>query len=282
MPRTGIDRRVHIALHGGNVSVSIARRLSRRVLRVIERHDRGFRSSLRYYHGARGPHGQPDAPWANRCLRTQAELDDCLAQIRDLGLPPMLDAPKNWDSLCALDHILKTTTAETPVLDAGAARWSMILPWLFLYGYRNLTAINLEFDASFHRGPIRYLPMDITATDFAEASFGAVTCLSVIEHGVDADAFFREMRRIVVPGGHLIVSTDYFDPQVATGDRIAYGAPIHIFSRADAVSTIAAAERHGWLPISPVDLGCEEKVVIWKEFDLRFTFLVVILRKMIP
>ena len=35
-------------------------------------------------------------------------------------------------------------------------------------------------------------------------SFDAITCQSVIEHGVDLEAYFREMARILKKGGHLI------------------------------------------------------------------------------
>jgi SAM-dependent methyltransferase len=258
---------------------SAVRQFFRAGLRAIEHSDAGLRVSLRYYRGARGPHGSPSASWENSALKTSADLARCLDQVRRLGLPPMRDAAKNWDSLCALDLILRSTAANARILDAGAARWSMILPWLFLYGYRDLTAVNVEFSAPFRRGPIRYLTADITAMDFPDANFDAVTCLSVIEHGVDPESFFAEMSRIVVPGGLLIVSTDYFEPPVSTEGMRAYGAPVRIFDRQDIDTIVSIAGRHGWSITTPLDLSCDEKVVHWEEFGLRFTFLVLAMRK---
>lgn len=54
---------------------------------------------------------------------------------------------KNWDGLAALACILQTTRTSATVLDAGAALGSMILPWLFLYGYRSLVGVNLQFES---------------------------------------------------------------------------------------------------------------------------------------
>ena len=48
--------------------------------------------------------------------------------------------------------------------------------------------------------------------------------------GVNLAAYFKEMARILKPGGLLITSTDYYDSPVDTRGQVAFGAPIHIFS----------------------------------------------------
>lgn len=93
------------------------------------------------------------------------------------------------------------------MLDAGAEMYSCILPWLCLYKFRRVEGINLVFKGVTRRGPITYKYGDITHTEYDTATFDAITCLSVVEHGVDLNTYFREMSRILKPGGILITST---------------------------------------------------------------------------
>jgi len=239
----------------------------------------GFRLLLGIRYGATGPHGYPDAPWHNAVLKNQQEVEKAIAQVRALGLPVMWDKPKNWDSLAALDLILKNTGKEAKIFDAGGEIYSMILPWLFLYGYKNLSAGNLVFKKPIQLGPIRYHYADITKTGFDAATYDAVTCLSVIEHGVDFDAYFSEMSRILKPGGILITSADYFETKIDTGAQRAYGVPIHIFSREEIEAAVKIAERHGFTPTGPLDLRAGDKVVTWKTHGLHYTFVIFSFRK---
>ena len=101
----------------------------------------------------------------------------------------------------------------------------MLLPWLFLYGYRHLRGGNLVFAKPICRGPIVYEHMNITRTRFPDATFDAITSLSVIEHGVDLRAYFGEMARLLKPGGLLITSTDYFEPAIDTAGSRPTGCP---------------------------------------------------------
>jgi SAM-dependent methyltransferase len=240
----------------------------------------GFRLSLRFRHGATGPHGRPDARWHNAVLKNHREADSAIGQIRKLGLPLVEDPPKNWDCLAALDLILRNTSRDARIFDAGGELYSMILPWLFLYGYRNLTAGNLVFDRLIKKGPIAYDRVDITHTEFEAAAFDAITCLSVIEHGVNLRSYFAEMSRILKPGGVLITSTDYFDTKIDAGNHTAYGVPVHIFARNEITEALDLAGQFGLIPTSPLELSADEKVVSWKKVhDLNYTFVIFSLRK---
>jgi 2-polyprenyl-3-methyl-5-hydroxy-6-metoxy-1,4-benzoquinol methylase/spore coat polysaccharide biosynthesis protein SpsF (cytidylyltransferase family) len=53
---------------------------------------------------------------------------------------------------------------------------------------------------------LRHGVEDVTATSFADATFDAVVSMETIEH-VDADRYLAELRRIVRPGGTVILST---------------------------------------------------------------------------
>jgi hypothetical protein len=132
----------------------------------------------------------------NRVLQSQAEWHKAARKAEQLRLPLHRAEEKNWDHLAAVHAIVGATAKSARVLDAGAELYSNVLPALFAYGYRDLYGMNLSFIDPARRGPIRYLPGDITRTEFRDCFFDAVTCMSVIEHGVPIGAYFREMFRI--------------------------------------------------------------------------------------
>ncbi len=243
------------------------------LLELIQGTTLGYRFALRVKHGARAPGSRPSIPWVNTALRRHEEVRASLELVKQLGLPPVPDKPKNWDCLAALDQILARENREARVFDAGGETYSMILPWLFLYGYKNLVAGNIAFQRPRKRGPIKYVYSDITRTSFPDESFDVVTCLSVIEHGVDLTAYFKEMSRILKPGGLLFTSTDYFETPIDAKGQIAYGVPIHIFSRSEIEAALGVAKQYGFKASSSIHLLTEEKVLHWSQYDLHYTFL---------
>jgi 2-polyprenyl-3-methyl-5-hydroxy-6-metoxy-1,4-benzoquinol methylase len=104
-----------------------------------------------------------------------------------------------------------------------------MLPWLCPYEYRRLDGINIVFGEQKKLGPITYKYGDITPTDYDSATFDVISCLSVIEHGVDPKEYFREASRILKPGGILITSTDYWQSQIDTRHQQMYGVPVQRF-----------------------------------------------------
>jgi SAM-dependent methyltransferase len=165
------------------------------------------------------------------------------------------------------------------VLDAGAAAYSPLLLWLYLYGYRDLHGINLIFRRPFAFGPIRYVPGDLGTSPYPDARFDAVACLSVLEHGVDEDAFLREMSRVLKPGGRLVVSCDYFSEPTETRGLSAYGGPVRVFDRIQISKLLDKAQTHGLVPTSPIDLDCAGRVIVWKRLNLAFSFLLLAFQK---
>lgn len=225
------------------------------------------------------PLNHPQARPFNAVLQSEAEWREAVAAAKSLGLPLHGDPPKNWDSLIALDAILRNTSPAAHVLDAGAELYSRLLPSLFLYGYRHLYGINLTFTRPLQRGPIRYSYGDITKTDFPANTFDAIACLSVIEHGVEPEAYLRETHRILKPGGLLITSTDYWPQGVDTRGLTAYDTPVKVFTAAEVRHMLALAESLGFRPMEPVPLQAGEPCITWRGFPHRYTFLVMTLRK---
>lgn len=221
-------------------------------------------------------------PWVGAALQTRAMSESALAEVMACGLPAHPDKPKNWDLLVALGLILDRTTPAGAVLEMGATQYSKLLPWLYLYGYRQLEGIDLVYEETIESDPIRYQPMDLTKTSFADASFDAIACLSVIEHGVDLGSFIRESARLLRPGGVLVASTDYWCEPVDTGGQEAYGVPIRILGPADLVVLDEHARAAGLRPIVAAPVGgpmCAEKVVRWERFGLDYTFVTVAFEK---
>jgi SAM-dependent methyltransferase len=256
--------------------LAIAKRSARSVL---ESTNAGYRFLLKRSESVNGPTGRPSAPWHNAVLKTRRERDDAVSQVKRLGLPVVSDTQKNWDTLAALDCILSETSTSAKILDAGAETYSRILPWLFLYGYTKLEGINLVFTNRKRLGPIIYKHGDVTSTDYAPETFDAIACLSVVEHGVDLSAYFKEAARILKPGGILITSTDYWQTPIDSRGQQMYGVPVHIFTQDEIEQAISLAVQYGLVLTSKIDLSCDEKVVHWKEVGLDYTFAVFTLRK---
>ena len=215
----------------------------------------------------------------NAVLQTRQEWQLAVEQALTLGLSLHQDPPKNWDSLAALSAILTITDSSAKILDAGAEMYSVILPWLSLYGYQKLTGINLVFDQPIKQGSVLYEYGDLTQTPYESNSFEAITCLSVVEHGVDLRAYFQEMSRLLKPGGILVTSTDYYDEPIETGGQVAFGVPLRIFSRSDIEQILLLASQFDLHLTSPIELECTEKAVTWRTHDLSYTFVVFTLQK---
>lgn len=243
------------------------------------RFDALYRLDLKLKFGASRLSGNPGPHIENGTLKSRAEWEQVLDHARKLRVPLHRAPEKNWDHLAAVSTILVHTSPSACILDAGAEFYSNVLPALFAYGYRDLYGINLSFTDPARRGPIRYLPGDLTRTPFPNEHFDAITCLSVIEHGVPLDAYFREMHRLLKPGGLLITSTDYYPTSIDTRGMVAHGSPIKIFSKLEIQAALALAEKIGFKPTGNLDLECAEKPIRWKDYGLEYTFLIFTLRK---
>jgi len=209
----------------------------------------------------------------NDVLDSDAAWQAAAADCRRLGLPLHRDLPKNWDALGAISTVLNGLGTDIRVLDAGAARYSSVLPWLRLYGVRELIGNNLEFTRSTQHGPVRFEYGDITETPYRDGWFDAITCMSVVEHGVPLDRFTAESARILRPGGLLVLSTDYDQQPPDTSGKMAYGVPVKIFGPEDIRQFVKTAEAHGLDLVGELRLEHASRPVHWKRTGLDYTFL---------
>jgi uncharacterized membrane protein YbhN (UPF0104 family)/SAM-dependent methyltransferase len=248
----------------GGLALDVAKRVSERMLWGRVRLDRLRRKSRAV--------PSPQSP--TTVLQTVKEWQDATDEARRLRLPLHHDRPKNWDALGAIAAVLAATKPQEPVLDAGSARYSPVLPWLRLYGYTDLTGINLEFGRTVRRDGVVFRHGDVTDTGLAEGSVGAVTCMSVIEHGVPVEGFLRESARILRPGGVLVVSTDFDAAPPDTTGKIAYGTAVHIFSPAEIRHLVDRAATFGLRLSGELgDLQHPQRPVHWRRQGLDYTFI---------
>lgn len=93
----------------------------------------------------------------------------------------------------------------TSLLDVGCGR-GFLLNHLADAGLTGLAGVDVYEDVESQR--FTYKRGDVTEQlPFPDASFECVVAGEIIEHVPDPDAFLREVRRVLVPGGNLVIST---------------------------------------------------------------------------
>lgn len=215
----------------------------------------------------------------NRALRSVGQVAEAVSRTTTWGLPQHGDRPKAWDNLLAVWWASQLCEPDAVILDAGAGNESAFLPGLQRLGFTELTAVNLDERGWRQDAAVRFVPGDITDMHwFGSGEVDFIACLSVIEHGVDVSTFLAEAARVLKPGGHLFVSTDYWEEPIDCGDRVAFGAPVRVFSGADIRKLIDVARVFGLVPTTDVvDLRCQDRVVEW--IGLAYTFINLLFRK---
>ena len=220
----------------------------------------------------------------NEALADKAGILGATKILETLGLSSHHDFQKNWDTLKCLAHILGSVPQNASILDAGSGSRGVILQWLYALGYRDLwacdrLAVNLS---RFNSMGIRFSCQDLAQTTYEDNQFGAIASVSVIEHGVDLQSFFKEMSRILRPGGRLLISTDYWNDPIDCSGIYPYGVEhgeMKIFTAKEAAAFIETAARFGLQPTSDVDLKTSERAVRWNRVDRDYTFLFIAFEK---
>lgn len=216
-------------------------------------------------------------------LLDKAEVTAASKLVSAMGLPWHHDPQKNWDTLKCLMHVLSDGCQRAPVLDAGSSR-SVIGSWLSVLGFEEVHACDLRKKDGdfFQRHGIRFSVQDLTRTSYPDGFFQAVTCISVIEHNVDLPRFCVEMRRILRPGGLLLVSTDYWSEPIDCSGIYPYGpegGEMRVFSGSDLQRFVEVAADHDLEICSPFDPTTREKAIRWDRVDREYTFAFLAFRR---
>jgi SAM-dependent methyltransferase len=216
---------------------------------------------------------------------------------------------KSWDTYKMI-KMMSSANRESFVLDVGCYE-SPILPMLKRLGFINLYGCDLVLKSSdcnpnftnnnnnnnnnssfkYHEDyePIAKMYSDksyqlsirdIEDTNYSDQMFDYVTSLSVIEHGVNIERYFREMSRIIKSNGYLLTSTDYWPDKLVNNKTVlSKRTPDNIFSREEIENLVEIADKNGLKLTEPIDFEYKDKVVRWNSIGLDFTFIFFAMRK---
>ncbi|BAU11497.1 cyclopropane-fatty-acyl-phospholipid synthase [Leptolyngbya sp. NIES-3755] len=210
-------------------------------------------------------------------LQNWQEVETATQALQQSNLPTHITVQKNWDQWL-LAQLLQAHSIDrqSKILDLGCGD-CCTLEFLSALGFCNLHGIDLQVKTE--SSTYRLYEGDITATSFPDSSIDVAVSISVIEHGVDLDAFFREAYRILKPGGLLFVTTDYWQSKLSIDDSIQpFGLSWTVFSNAEIENAIRLAKSHGFLvPENHEIPACTDTPVSWYQQD--YTFLALTFQK---
>jgi len=230
----------------------------------------------------------------NSVLREKGEIEAAYNRLKAKGLPIPDDITKCWDESKALDFITRRGSKDNSVLDVGTFK-CRILELLYEKGYKKLYGCDLApvewrrrvytYLFNFRLGdlvmsmlgmpPIRLFRQNLENTGYRSGSFDFITSLSVIEHGVGLENYFKEMSRLLRNGGYLINSADYWPDKVDTEKADLYGLKWNIFDRKEIEGMIRLAGKFGFALTEPIDFTHKDPVIELKEKRYAFIFFVL-------
>jgi SAM-dependent methyltransferase len=201
-----------------------------------------------------------------------------LTKLRRLGLVRKIsvgDLVKSWDVLLTLDFLSDKVAKDQPILDIGAYASEVIVA-LHKLGFTNLTGadLNPKLKKMPFSDSIRYEITDFLHTPFDDASFQAITSISVIEHGFDAVALLGEISRLLMPNGYFIASFDYWPDKIDTTGIKFFDMDWLIFSKADVQALIDQASLYGLSPVGDLEFEADEKPINCADKDYTFGWIV--------
>lgn len=199
--------------------------------------------------------------------------------MRRLGLVRsvvMGDLVKSWDVLATVNFIEAHVKKNEPILDIGCYASEVIVA-LHTLGYSNLTGadLNPHLKRMPHRDRIRYENTDFLHTKFEDASFRAITSISVIEHGFDGSLLLKEMSRLLRPGGYFIASFDYWPEKIDTSGIRLFGMDWTIFSRDEISNFVTQASEYGLHPVGDMKYDGDDKPIDFAGRQYTFGWLVL-------
>jgi SAM-dependent methyltransferase len=209
-------------------------------------------------------------------LKTRQEVEECSVFLKHNGFISHICSGKDWD----LAHIIPEI-GDGNFLDMGSSD-SYILKNIALKKIRGeLYGIDLCEPVVPVEG-VKYIVGDLMDTKLPDRFFKNITCLSVIEHEVDYDKFAREVSRLLVDGGKLFVTFDYWNPKIVSPIKL-YGLEWNLLDEQALKQFISICDENSLTLIQDMDwtLG---KPVIREGYhsphpDVSYTFGLVVLEK---
>lgn len=225
-----------------------------------------------------------------RVLQDWQEIGEASRFFSVNDLPRHGSIEKCWDLRLLYDMVAPLGRGSR-IIDLGCSG-AHTLGFLQAMGFADLVGVDLNVGARDRlaqgwrmwrerrwRRPFRILRRDLTQTGLGGGTFDAATCISVIEHGVDFEAFLRESSRLLKPGGLLLVSADYWEEKMdVSDDGGEYGMAWTILCKQDIEHLVELAGRCGFELLGDSAIPrCGQRCVIWH--GREFTFVALAFRK---
>ena len=235
----------------------------------------------------------------NSVLKNLSEVNYAINNLHSLGLFAHPDKVKSWDTY-KMVKIISEGDRSSFILDVGC-NGSPILSILKRLGFKNLYGCDLflkkipstltEIVYPLYRPIIEIYEdkainisiQNLEKTNFQDKMFDYITSLSVIEHGVNIENYFKEMNRIMKKGGILLTSTDYWPDKILNIIKTKHNHrndPDNVFSKEEIEKDVLkAAELNDLILTEPIDFSFENKVVHYNVTGLDYTFIFFALKK---
>jgi len=199
--------------------------------------------------------------------------------MRKLGLKRDVsvgDVMKSWDVLATVNFLASHVKQHEPILDIGCYASEVIVA-LHKLGYSRLAGadLNPNLKRMPYQDSIRYEIADFRHTPFEDASFQAITSISVMEHGFAGAALLKEMSRLLRAGGYFIASFDYWPAKIDTTGTTFFGMDWRIFSKDEVSAFVAEAADYGLYPVGEMMYEGKDKPIDCAGKQYTFGWLVL-------
>lgn len=208
----------------------------------------------------------------------ESHLQSVMRKLRLVRGVQMGDVLKSWDVLATIKFLEKHVGKDEPILDIGCYASEVIVA-LHKIGFSNLTGadLNPNLQKMPYQDSIRYEVTNFMHTKFEDASFKAITSISVIEHNFDGQALLKEMSRLLRPGGYFIASFDYWPEKIDTTGTQFFGMDWKIFSKEEVDNFVTEAAAYGLSPVGGMKYDSKDKPIDCA--GKQYTFGWLVLRK---
>lgn len=209
-------------------------------------------------------------------LKTKTEINLCTTWLHENGLISHAAICKDWD----LAHVI-SQIGDGNVLDMGSSDSYILENLSLLKRNGNLYGIDLRKpDRKIHG--VKYAIGDLMNTELPTEYFRYITCLSVIEHGVNLAQFVQEAERLLKPHGKLFVTYDYWYPRIQSDLKL-FDLDWQPLDRLDVERLITECRHKNLFMIEEIDWNTDEAVINSDYYspltDLSYTFGMTVFEK---
>jgi SAM-dependent methyltransferase len=201
-------------------------------------------------------------------LRARTEIEKCTQYLFENGLASHAVVCKDWE----IAHII-SDLSDGNLLDMGSSD-SYILKNAVIKGIKGEKyGIDLRLP-NVPLASVKYLIGDLLKVPLPAAYFDNITCLSVLEHGVDIRRFAMEASRLLKEKGTLYVTFDFWDPKTSANMRL-YGLEWNIFDRNEVHRLVAECKNQGLDLTEDIDWTVEKPLIdanYWAPAKVGYTF----------